>query len=75
MWSVDPATWKLSQVTLARSMGVPSEVIPPGTAALPAIAIRLVSAENLAGTAVASSFQASTSKAGGSSPSSQPLTA
>ena len=45
-----------------------------GTAALPLSAI-LVSADNLAGTAVTSSFQASTSKAGGSSPSSQPLTA
>ena len=65
--------WKLSASTFARSTGVPSTVIGfwPSMASTSS---SVLSSANFALIAVASSFQASTSKADGSFPSSQPLT-
>ena len=65
--------WKLSQSTFARSMGVPSTVIPSGRS-MASTTSSVLSSANFALIAVASSFQASTSNEGASSPSSHPLT-
>ena len=65
---------KLSQVTLDRSIGVPRNETPPGSTTFPPASSSLLSSEKVADRLVASSFQARTSNAGASLPSSQSLT-